>query len=112
NRLQSLPGDPLFVTLNPLEEPRQGRVIRSDVYEHPMFDAQAARAQKALWSLQGVNRTWFCGAYFGAGFHEDGLQSGLAAAEQLGGCTRPWTLDQPNGRIHVSPPESVEARAA
>ncbi len=41
-------------------------------------------------SLQGKRNTWFCGAYFGAGFHEDGLASGLAVAEALGGATRPW----------------------
>jgi predicted NAD/FAD-binding protein len=56
-----------------------------------------------LWNLQGVRRTWFCGAYFGHGFHEDGLQAGLAVAEQLGGLRRPWRLDQPNSRIHCSP---------
>ena len=47
-------------------------------------------AQRQLWSLQGRRNTWFCGAYFGAGFHEDGLQSGLAVAEALGGVRRPW----------------------
>jgi predicted NAD/FAD-binding protein len=57
--------------------------------------------QKRLWSLQGKNRTWFCGAHFGAGFHEDGLQSGLAVAEQLGGALRPWKVAQQNARIYV-----------
>ncbi|MGZ9116933.1 MAG: NAD/FAD-binding protein, partial [Methylocystis sp.] len=47
--------------------------------------------------------TWFCGAYFGSGFHEDGLQSGLAVAEQLGGVRRPWTVENESGRIHVGP---------
>jgi predicted NAD/FAD-binding protein len=71
------------------------------VYEHPLLDAEAQAAQQKLWSLQGVNRTWFCGAYFGAGFHEDGLQSGLAVAEQLGGVRRPWTVKNESGRIHI-----------
>jgi predicted NAD/FAD-binding protein len=44
---------------------------------------------------------WFCGAHFGAGFHEDGLQSGLAVAEQLGGVRRPWRVANPSGRISV-----------
>ena len=57
------------------------------------------RAQRQLWSLQGDRKTWFCGAYFGAGFHEDGLQSGLAVAEQLGGVRRPWTVPNESGRI-------------
>lgn len=111
NRLQSLPGPDLFVTLNPLIEPEAASVIRSDLYEHPLFDAATARAQKELWSLQGAARTWFCGAYFGAGFHEDGLQAGLAVAEQLGGLARPWTVDQPSGRIHVHAPPAREAAA-
>ena len=56
-------------------------------------------AQKQLWSLQGVDRIWYCGAYFGAGFHEDGLQAGLAVAEQLGGGKRPWRVADESGRI-------------
>ena len=44
---------------------------------------------------------WFCGAHFGAGFHEDGLQSGLAVAEQLGGVRRPWTVADESGRIQI-----------
>ena len=60
---------------------------------------EALNAQRRLWSLQGVNCTWFCGAYFGAGFHEDGLQAGLAVAEQLGGVRRPWNVANESGRI-------------
>lgn len=104
NRLQSLPGNDLFVTLNPVAEPDPKLVLRVDDYEHPLFDAATDRAQKDLWTLQGVNRTWFCGAWFGHGFHEDGLQSGLAVAEQLGGAARPWSVDNPSGRIHLQPP--------
>ena len=59
------------------------------------------RAQKQLWSLQGGSNTWFCGAYFGAGFHEDGLQAGLAVAEALGGVRRPWNVPNESGRIHI-----------
>jgi hypothetical protein len=49
--------------------------------------------------LQGRRNTWFCGAYFGAGFHEDGLQAGLAVAEILGGARRPWRVANESGRI-------------
>jgi predicted NAD/FAD-binding protein len=56
-------------------------------------------AQRRLWLLQGQRNTWFCGAYFGAGFHEDGLQAGLAVAEQLGGIRRPWQVPNQSGRI-------------
>ena len=90
---------PVFVTLNPerLREP-QG-FMHEERYEHPLFDEKAYAAQQRLWSLQGHRRTWFCGAYFGAGFHEDALQAGLAVAEQLGGVPRPWSVANPSGRI-------------
>lgn len=98
NSLQRLPDTlPLFVTLNPDREP--ARVHRTEAYTHPLFDARALAAQADLWTLQGANRTWFCGAYFGAGFHEDGLQAGLAVAEALGGVRRPWTVANESGRI-------------
>jgi predicted NAD/FAD-binding protein len=99
---------PVFVTLNPHREPKPESVVARFDYEHPIFDQAALDAQKKLWSIQGVNRTWFCGAYFGHGFHEDGLQAGLAVGEQLSGVTRPWTVAEPSGRIHVPP----AARAA
>lgn len=109
NQLQSLPGSrPLFVTLNPVREPAAGTVVREFDYSHPYFDAQALRSQQGLWSLQGHRRTWYCGSYFGYGFHEDALQSGLAVAEQLGGMRRPWRVEDENGRIAVV----VEERAA
>ncbi|OWQ84475.1 NAD/FAD-binding protein [Roseateles aquatilis] len=106
NRLQPhLPqgrgAPPLFVTLNPPTPPRPEHLIRTEVYDHPRFDAAAIAAQRELWSLQGRQRTWFCGAYFGAGFHEDGLQAGLAVAEALGGVRRPWSVADESGRIHL-----------
>jgi predicted NAD/FAD-binding protein len=102
NQLQGIaPQSPLFLTLNPPTPPRPEHLLHTQTYEHPLFDAEALRAQRALWSLQGRRRTWFCGAYFGAGFHEDGLQAGLAVAEALGGVSRPWQVDNPSGRIHV-----------
>jgi predicted NAD/FAD-binding protein len=105
NRLQNLPDAvPLFVTLNPPRLPRPGSILGSFVYEHPIFDPAAERAQAELWRLEGVRNTWFCGAYFGAGFHEDGLQAGLAVAEALGGVRRPWEVADANGRIHFAAP--------
>ncbi|CDX55561.1 conserved hypothetical protein [Mesorhizobium plurifarium] len=103
NRLQSLPDDEqLFVTLNPVVEPEINMVRHREIYEHPIFDSAAMRAQRELWSLQGSRKTWFCGAYFGDGFHEDGLQAGLAVAEALGGVRRPWSVTNESGRIHIS----------
>lgn len=103
NRLQDLANEPpYFLTLNPSIEPARETVLHEEIYDHPRFDANAMQAQTQLWSLQGRDRTWFCGAYFGAGFHEDGLQSGLAVAEQLGGVRRPWTVADESGRITVT----------
>lgn len=114
NRLQGfLPRErDLFVTLNPLRPPREGSILRSVLYDHPIFGMEALAAQKQLWSLQGQRRTWFAGSYFGAGFHEDGAQAGLAVAEALGGLPRPWTVPNPSGRIHVGPAPVLHARAA
>ncbi len=105
NRLQELRSDvPLFVTLNPLRPPREDSVIRRETYQHPLFDQAAIAAQERLWSLQGVGNTWFCGAHFGSGFHEDGLQSGLAVAEDLGGVRRPWQVAGESDRIRITRP--------
>ncbi len=100
NLLQDLPRErPFFVTLNPPETLRAETILREEVYEHPIFDRAALAAQEHLWSLQGARRSWFCGAYFGSGFHEDGLQSGLAVAEALGDVRRPWNVVDESGRI-------------
>ncbi|MEO6433782.1 MAG: NAD(P)/FAD-dependent oxidoreductase [Sphingomicrobium sp.] len=113
NRLQGIARDkPLFVTLNPISRPDPAKVHREIAYDHPIFDSAAVRAQPHLWSLQGVRSTWFCGAYFGAGFHEDGLQAGLAVAEQLGGVLRPWQVERESTRIHVSPAHLNPARSS
>jgi predicted NAD/FAD-binding protein len=103
NRLQGLPAHtPLFVTLNALHPPNPAKIIHSETYHHPRFDAAAIRAQKALWSLQGQGGVWWCGAYFGAGFHEDGLQAGLAVAEAIGCVRRPWSVGGESDRIHIT----------
>ena len=110
NRLQNIhQRTPFFVTLNPTHEPAPGSVFHTETYEHPQFDQATMAAQRELWSLQGQRRTWFCGAYFGAGFHEDGLQSGLAVAEQLGGVRRPWDVADESNRIHVAPSRAMAA---
>jgi predicted NAD/FAD-binding protein len=113
NRLQPLPVTaPLFVSLNPLREPDIAKVLAEFDYTHPIFDPGAMSAQKELWKIQGARNTWFCGAYFGAGFHEDGIQSGLAVAEQVGGVRRPWTVANESGRIHLAPrrPETPQVQ--
>jgi predicted NAD/FAD-binding protein len=110
NRLQAVKTKtPVFVTLNPPLQPAPHTVIHRESYEHPQFDAAALSAQHRLWSLQGVQRTWYCGAYFGAGFHEDGLQAGLAVAEALGGMRRPWSVPEESGRIRLGGLQAIAA---
>ncbi len=102
NQLQDLDTDTNhFVSLNPIIAPDPTLTDVSFSCTHPIFNASTLIAQKQLWRLQGVRRTWFCGAYFGAGFHEDGLQAGLAVGEQLGGVQRPWVVPNPSGRIYL-----------
>jgi predicted NAD/FAD-binding protein len=90
NRLQGIDEKfPLFVTLNPDREPDSRKVFAEFTYDHPQFSAEAMSAQQALTTIQGQNNCHFAGAWTGYGFHEDGLVSGLAAAEALGGII-PW----------------------
>ena len=104
NLLQPLKtGTDLFVTLNPSRPIDESKIHKVIEYEHPLFDAKAISAQKQIWQIQGNRRTWFCGAYCGSGFHEDGLQAGLAVAEQLGGVRRPWNVENESGRIFAAP---------
>ena len=70
-------------SLNPITEPRADRVHGDYDYEHPVFDAAAIDSQQRLPALQGVDRTWYCGAWTRYGFHEDGLMSGLAVAAAI-----------------------------
>lgn len=108
NRLQQLPtAQNIFVSLNASREPREEHVLREITYEHPIFDTAALGAQRQVWSLQGRRNTWFCGAWMGAGFHEDGLQAGLAVAEALGNVRRPWTVAAESGRVFVGPPPDL-----
>ena len=100
NALQPLPTDtPVLVTLNPQIRPDPACVLHTDHYDHPVFDAAAIAAQPQFAALQGHRRTWYCGAWLGSGFHEDGLQSGLAVAEALGAPERPWMSPECSLRV-------------
>jgi predicted NAD/FAD-binding protein len=103
NSLQSIDRNiPLFVSVNPNITPDKSRIYKSFNYEHPVFDHKAWHAQKCLWQIQNYRNTWYCGSYFGYGFHEDALQSGLAVAEELGKIKRPWNLINNSYRINLS----------
>ena len=91
NKLQNLQTNQnYFVTLNPFKKPINSKIIKIIEYSHPMFTFSTFQAQELLKNIQGNNNTWFCGAYTGFGFHEDGIKSGLHVAEQILGEKRPW----------------------
>jgi predicted NAD/FAD-binding protein len=95
NQLQGIDHDkPLFVSLNPPFEPAPELTFGKYICEHPQYSATAFAAQKRLNEIQGRRHTWFCGAWTGYGFHEDGLRSGLAVAETLG-ASAPWRAPPP-----------------
>lgn len=109
NRLQNIdPAHPLFVTLNPSQDIPEKDVFQAFDYTHPLFNHAALSAQKQLWQLQGNRNTWFCGAYFGSGFHEDGIRAGLGAAELLAGIAAPWK----SGKADAAAPTRDEALVA
>lgn len=84
NRLQPLPWQlPVILSLNPVREISRKHVMGEYDYEHPVFDLAAVQAQCAVASLQGQRNTYYCGAWTGYGFHEDGLKAGLAVARHL-----------------------------
>ena len=84
NLLQPLPfAQTVLVSLNPLREIDPSHVHASFDYAHPVFDLAAIRAQRQVAALQGRRHSYFCGAWTGYGFHEDGLKSGLAVAAQI-----------------------------
>ena len=85
NRLQRLDEDREYlVSLNPETDPSPESVIRRMSYTHPIFTSASVETQSELPRINGLNRTHFCGAYFGNGFHEDGLASAVAVADDLG----------------------------
>ncbi len=84
NRLQPLPfNDSVVVSLNPVQPIAEQHVLGRYDYEHPVFDLVAIQAQKQVAALQGQRGTYYCGAWTGYGFHEDGLKSGLDVARRI-----------------------------
>ena len=84
NQLQPLPFEqPVVESLNPVRPIKSDSVLAEFEYSHPVFDLAAIQAQQRVADMQGDQRTWYCGAWTGYGFHEDGLKSGLAVAQAL-----------------------------
>ncbi|MBO6795554.1 FAD-dependent oxidoreductase [Maricaulis sp.] len=112
NALQPLKTDtPVLVTLNPQQDIRSDKVLAIDEYDHPLFDSAAITAQQDLPDIQGEGGVWYAGAWMGSGFHEDGLQAGLAVAEAIGAPVRPWGLEGATNRIHWADHLHHRARA-
>ena len=87
NRLQSLDGPTRYcVSINPGDSVDPSRVIAAFDYAHPLYTMQTLEAQRRLQALNGDRHTYFAGAYQGYGFHEDGVQSAVRVAAQLGVC--------------------------
>ena len=85
NNLQSLRSQTNFlVTLNRTDAIDPGKIIRTIPYAHPIFTPEGVAGQRRHAEISGVNRTHFCGAYWGWGFHEDGVVSALNALERVG----------------------------
>ena len=92
NNLQKLKtSNNYFVTINPPFEPKN--IWDKTIFEHPIFNLSTYQAQQKLHNLQGKLNTFFCGSYFGYGFHEDGIQSSALVANLMG-VNLPWTRDK------------------
>jgi predicted NAD/FAD-binding protein len=84
NQLQPVPFKrPVIVSLNPTRAVESSAVIGTFDYAHPVFDGCAINAQRRLAEVQGRGNVWYCGAWTGSGFHEDGLKSGLGVARAI-----------------------------
>jgi len=84
NKLQNLKTENnYFLTLNPFISIQDSKIIKKVEFTHPFYDMKTIDAQKKLSELQGINNSYFCGSYFGYGFHEDGLNSGIEVSKKI-----------------------------
>ena len=84
NKLQNLKTQTnYFLTLNPITPIEDKKIIKKVEFTHPFYDLESLKVQKNLKELQGKNNSWFCGSYFGYGFHEDGLKSSINIVNQI-----------------------------
>ena len=92
NNLQKINSEKnFFVSINPPNVPKN--IVDQTIFEHPIFNLSTYQAQQKLHNLQGNLNTFFCGSYFGYGFHEDGIQSSALVANLMG-INLPWTRDK------------------
>ena len=108
NRLQGIDiKNPVFVSLNPLNEPKPSSVYSELNYAHPIFNADSFEAQRKIDKIQGEGGVWYAGAWLGYGFHEDGLTAGLRVASALG-ATPIWAKNIPVGLNKTFPLRAAE----
>lgn len=85
NLLQTLDcAQPIVVTLNRSAQITPEKILRRMRYRHPVYTQASVAAQKRKAEIQGIHRTWFAGAYWGWGFHEDGMRSAVEIANVMG----------------------------
>ena len=85
NILQGIESDTTFcVTLNATEDIDPDKILGRYQYSHPVFSLASVAATERWGEINGVNKSWFCGAYWANGFHEDGASSGIRVAKALG----------------------------
>lgn len=114
NSLQGIDSETSFiVSLNCRERIDPGKIWAERIYHHPVFTRESIKAQRTKPLINGVNNTWFCGAYWGWGFHEDGVKSALSVVEEITGSqfragtpsseSSATAIEQPqNGKAHVA----------
>ncbi len=95
-----------FVTLNPPREPKH--ILQEMSYSHPIFNADSVKLWRELRTIQGRMNTWYCGAWCGFGFHEDGLSAGLRVAESIGPTLRPWRIKENSPAGTYAAPDTSE----
>ena len=104
NRLQPGIGSQAdyFLSLNPPDEPQHA--LKDISYSHPVYTKDVVQAWPRIKHIQGADRTWFCGAWCGYGFHEDALSAGLSVAESIGPAVRPWSVTEKSPAGHYARP--------
>ena len=84
NKLQNLETDTnIFVSLNPYKKPKKESIFKVIKYEHPHYNFETFRRQIEIDNIQGRENVWFCGAYLGYGFHEDGISSSMNVTKKI-----------------------------
>jgi predicted NAD/FAD-binding protein len=107
NLLQGIAApEPLIVTLNPVRPIDPKATLRTLRYHHPIYSHESVEAQSRRPQIQGVDRTWYAGAYWGWGFHEDGMRSAVEVAAALGA---PWDLEAAGANLMPMPTRGLAA---